>query len=1481
MEYLGPGNEGVTPQAAAGILVERLKNAGDMGDRRNALDALLKLSQDHPTDVGHAGMPIFTDILQAGIADRSMTQTIMGIMLNLVKEQGANVSSFLKDVQNVQNLLDLLESTDALTALSAVQVLQALQKSSGESLEACILECPAGLQALVEVLRDPREEVRNEVILLLGQLTTSNLEVKKFVAFQEGFERLFDIMSGEGMLEGGSVIVKDCLHVCNNLLSGSSLTKALFCQSGCLKRFHQLIDVRTSDGEDPAAVAAQNGPGTEVVGAEKGEEGSGEEEKAPSHDGAPPMGAMSGMQNEIACKALDVLMLLLARDGGGDADEREGGGGGDGGGGNDDDDGKRPERQTLVAEVSEGMLSEMLAHVAFSRADAFSHAPVACRERAMRVTGALVDGHPTNQYNMGELLIQDVGLDSVALATLVMEGALGKGGADRNRTEACQWVLGCLFHGNELVCTQVVSHIIAPPPPPLELEDIEAWIPPTPPGKVLLDSLAAAAKTLFEGRGDNNDNGDGEGRRVAATQAADVISRGCMIISMLFTHGGALAKELSLRVPLAAATGAHPTTLLHVLLHWLELATSHPPPSTATDRGAPSSSRSGDGPLGRPTVDGHAAADAGISLERLLCGWMYGCPAAVVEMLDNPANLFVVDVAAGRCSVLVEGGEGGATAVQCVALKGLACLALGLLLEYVEGTGAPRSGGGGGGGGGEWTRSLVMKMIQNRVGMTPFMSSIEATKRAFAEAETAQRRRDRAARERKGSGEAGQEGAGNNGELRLDPGFSSLLARASAEVRQRVISILTHGDASDGGGVAADSLETNGGTTTTTAMTSPGSTEGTGGGGATTRSSAAAGGGGAGLASMVELQEKEIAGLREELSEALSRVPRGGGEGGGVSALEGALRNQVEQLEAAAVEQSEGFKRLQTELSDALAQVEAEKESLQLLTSELQGLAVSTSSLERQLLDRESVCDGLRRQLDAGEDSSAREGELARQLEEAHSRALKAEEALELSQKQSLANATADEAAQEASLEAAAKWEAKVEQLQAALEEARRDAASAAAKKALADDDSSKAAATVSAQLVTATEDLESMRKSSVEREAKLEQIGRALAEKTDEADASKQQVAVLIKAAKEAEGAIEKERQAVEAAAEARRVDEAERNAKEIGALRQQLDNAVRSLAEASSGGDQQIEALQKELSAVQHREEQEAAEWQRRLDDCARQAKEEADRQHVLLTQTKDTINDDWARELRNKEATITRLEADVQASKEAHQAAARENEVQNAQLREDNEGLRGQAEQVEVLMARCARLEEAATSAGAETERRLRGEMEREQGLAREAEGSVSALSLRLEEAAKEASEKAALAAELKSRLEEVQAFLSQSEDDRKAAEDREAAAASEAKGMQQAVREAEERLQDAKAELEDRDAVIAAVEDARSAHEREAERLRDKLSGLGKSLTPLDPHANGAAVSANGDSLNDFSNASDDGRDDQVGNAEVRLGTKERS
>ncbi|CAM9633134.1 unnamed protein product [Choristocarpus tenellus] len=424
--YLGTEAEGMSPDAAAGILVDRLKNAGDLGDRRDALEALLGLSETHPAEVGQAGMPVFTDILQAGIADGSMSQTIIEIMLNLVTGRGvegtgggpgiaSNIAAILMDIQNVQNLLDLLESPDTLTALSAVQVLQELQGVAAHSLETSILECHASMQALMEALRDPREEVRNEVILLLGKLTATNHEVKKFVAFQEGFERLFSIMREEGMLEGGGVIVKDCLDVCLNLMMGSSVTQLLFCQSGCLNVLHELFDVRvlvdTGMRENGNREDFNDFSGV-------GENGADEEHfcvPLPSFQVIP---LMTDLQSDIVSKAVEILLVLLEVGGGEGAEESQGqekeqrwfthssngdagvravAGGGGGGGGH------REKSQSAVAGAASGLLVELLVHVAFSRAEPYCLVPLNCRRKAVRVMGAVVEGCQDNQHLVGEV----------------------------------------------------------------------------------------------------------------------------------------------------------------------------------------------------------------------------------------------------------------------------------------------------------------------------------------------------------------------------------------------------------------------------------------------------------------------------------------------------------------------------------------------------------------------------------------------------------------------------------------------------------------------------------------------------------------------------------------------------------------------------------------------------------------------------------------------------------------------------------------------------------------------------------------------------------------------------------------------------------------------------------------------------------------------------------------------------------------------
>ena len=91
--------------------------------------------------------------------------------------------------------------------------------------EKSILGCPMGLQTLMDVLRDKREEVRNEMLVLLRFLTRRNEEMCKYIAFQDGFDVLISILKSE---EG--LVARDCLHIIYNMIANSVLTLKLFSQ---------------------------------------------------------------------------------------------------------------------------------------------------------------------------------------------------------------------------------------------------------------------------------------------------------------------------------------------------------------------------------------------------------------------------------------------------------------------------------------------------------------------------------------------------------------------------------------------------------------------------------------------------------------------------------------------------------------------------------------------------------------------------------------------------------------------------------------------------------------------------------------------------------------------------------------------------------------------------------------------------------------------------------------------------------------------------------------------------------------------------------------------------------------------------------------------------------------------------------------------------------------------------------------------------
>ncbi|CAF4431669.1 unnamed protein product, partial [Adineta steineri] len=81
-------------------------------------------------------------------------------------------------------------------------------------------------------------------LLLLQILTESNANIQKIVAFENGFERLFEILHSEGGSEGG-VIVEDCLSVLLNLLKNNTSNQSYFRESSFIRRLVDCFELNS------------------------------------------------------------------------------------------------------------------------------------------------------------------------------------------------------------------------------------------------------------------------------------------------------------------------------------------------------------------------------------------------------------------------------------------------------------------------------------------------------------------------------------------------------------------------------------------------------------------------------------------------------------------------------------------------------------------------------------------------------------------------------------------------------------------------------------------------------------------------------------------------------------------------------------------------------------------------------------------------------------------------------------------------------------------------------------------------------------------------------------------------------------------------------------------------------------------------------------------------------------------------------------
>ena len=66
-----------------------------------------------------------------------------------------------------------------------------------------------------------------QMLLLLTHLTRNNSSLQKIVAFENAFDKLFEIIKDEGYAEGG-VVVEDCLVLMLSLLTNNPSNQTFF-----------------------------------------------------------------------------------------------------------------------------------------------------------------------------------------------------------------------------------------------------------------------------------------------------------------------------------------------------------------------------------------------------------------------------------------------------------------------------------------------------------------------------------------------------------------------------------------------------------------------------------------------------------------------------------------------------------------------------------------------------------------------------------------------------------------------------------------------------------------------------------------------------------------------------------------------------------------------------------------------------------------------------------------------------------------------------------------------------------------------------------------------------------------------------------------------------------------------------------------------------------------------------------------------------
>ncbi|CAE6458034.1 unnamed protein product [Rhizoctonia solani] len=226
-------------------LADRLDPTVALPDRRAAVLSLKGLARDekYKAEIGQVALEKLVDVVLLGgdaetdgESGKAVLETL-GLLCEVVPDEHGKAAKgdvgykhtdmLLSKPEPLRKLFGLLGQTSFYIRFSSLQLLSQIVQNRAQAVQKHLIDYPDGLPAVIAILDEKREVIRNEALLLLQSLAHQNADIQKILAFSGAFEKLLDIVAAEGGVEGG-VVVQDCLAVVDAMLRFNSSNQNYF-----------------------------------------------------------------------------------------------------------------------------------------------------------------------------------------------------------------------------------------------------------------------------------------------------------------------------------------------------------------------------------------------------------------------------------------------------------------------------------------------------------------------------------------------------------------------------------------------------------------------------------------------------------------------------------------------------------------------------------------------------------------------------------------------------------------------------------------------------------------------------------------------------------------------------------------------------------------------------------------------------------------------------------------------------------------------------------------------------------------------------------------------------------------------------------------------------------------------------------------------------------------------------------------------------